>query len=431
MLTKELKIFFRNNKMVTILICFVLTSLMVIFGAFFSFYSHLNNGIKDLGLTYENKKIYQIFENYYMPGEFEEFFYSDGALKSLKGFYNALNENKDFKYLAVFDQHVLVNSKDTRIPVSAINRLGMGFSIIDDKEFIAMPSMQFNEQTLKYFNLTVSEGNLFTSEDFNSSNEYIPILLGSNYNGYFKIGEKLSINFYGENLNVKIMGFLSPNSKIFYQNEIEYYLDDYFILPYINYKEPLTEQESVYQKRMYFSMINGYIVTEDSESEAKSMMDYVEIIANKNGIEKYGFIGLNPHYQQYNGLMKSMQANSKLVQSILILIFVITILFINLLLIVQQNKRLPNFAVHLLNGATKKQIIRQFLIEIGSISLFSYFISILIFKYYLKFINIEIYFYLLLLMILIVSLSVLYPISRIKKIEITSFLRAETQEERN
>ncbi|WP_410585168.1 FtsX-like permease family protein, partial [Bacillus sp. SIMBA_005] len=61
---------------------------------------------------------------------------------------------------------------------------------------------------------------------------------------------------------------------------------------------------------------------------------------------------------------------------------------------IQQNKRLKKFAVHLLNGATKKQIIQQFLVEISIITFISYIMSILILQYYLRIGGINIYIYL-------------------------------------
>ncbi|WP_337982976.1 ABC transporter permease [Lysinibacillus sp. C5.1] len=429
MLLKELWFYFKKHKVITLGICIAMSSLLIILGTFFSFSSHLKNEINDLGIIYQDKKIYQLIDGYYEPQDFQNFFRSENSLESLKKFYNGLNENKNFQYLAMFDQHILAEVDTKDLSDKLQNNLGIESGMLEGREFLTIPSIQLNEQAMKYFNVEVIEGHAFTTEDFNNDKEYMNILLGSKYQGYYKLGDELWIDFYGKYMKVKVKGFLSTDSRIFYQNETEFYLKDFFVLPYLNYSNPINEEDAIFQKRVYFSMINGYIVTGDTGNQEKNMMDHVEILSKESGVEEYKFIGLNPHFQKYNGLMKSMEANAELVGIVLLLTIVITIVIINLILLIQQNKRLKKFAVHLLNGATKKQIIQQFLVEISIITFISYIMSNLILQYYLRIGGINIYIYLFVMSCLLLILSSIYPIYRLNRFGITNFLRYETHEE--
>lgn len=376
MLISELRFYLKRHKVMVMLLYFQATLFLILIGTFSSFIQQLNYESKQLQNIYEGKSIYQLLDDYYDENDYQEFVSQPDYLTRLKNFYNELNQSNDFQYLSMFNQPILM--KDNAIPKEMANGYESGSERyqekLNDEIYTMVKSFQMNEQAFKFFNLKVVKGKAWDKKAFKDSQGILPVLLGNSYEKTYNIGDRVSIYLYEKPITIEIIGFLAADSKIYFNGNSEFYLDKQVLLPYIEYSNPLSDIDEKFQQISYFAMINGYIATGSDSISNQKMMQSVESIAQKVGGFKYSFIGLNPNFQRYRGLMTIIQENTKLIQSIFLLSFLLNILILNLMLVLQQKRRLSFLAIHYLQGCTKLSLVKKQWIEV-SIILFSAFLT--------------------------------------------------------
>ena len=191
----------------------------------------------------------------------------------------------------------------------------------------------------------------------------LPVLLGSNYISNFEVGNRLKATYYQRDVELEIVGFLQENTPVYYNGDPEFYLNEYIVLPYINYDAPKTDFDEWFQKIVYFAMINGYISVPSGDTFTQNMMMELEAISDKTGFYNYILIGSNPSMQQYRGLINILNKNYDLIFSLLLLFFSINIVTLGFQVYMMQERRLHVMAIHYLNGATLRGIIKQFAVE--------------------------------------------------------------------
>ncbi|MCM3339389.1 hypothetical protein M3650_12260 [Paenibacillus sp. MER TA 81-3] len=387
MILNELKIYLKKHKLLTMALYLQLTLFFIIIGTFISFIEQLNYESNGLQQIYEGKSIYQLLDGYYDGEEYQNFVSQPGYLERLKSYYNELDHTNDFDYLAMFNHHILL--KDNGLPNEFIEGYEQGNrkyqTKIENATFTAVKSFQMNKQALDFFGLVAAEGTTWSEHDFKGFEDTVPVLLGASYRNVLHIGDETTINFYNKSFNIRIIGFLKENSKLYFNNDTEFYLDKYILLPYREYdNKPTSEVDELFQQAVYFAMINGYIVTDNDPSSSQSMMQRINAIAQKSSIGSYSFIGLNPHFLKYRGLMTVLQEDKTLVQTVFLSTALLNLIIIIIILFLQQKKRLSFFAIHYINGATKVGLIKMQWIEIFSIILAAYVTSFIVLDQILK-----------------------------------------------
>lgn len=236
-----------------------------------------------------------------------------------------------------------------------------------------------NKESIEFFGLQVSEGRLWGDEDFKYDG-YIPILLGDSYRDIFEIGEKIEIGYFGRKFDGKIIGFLKDNSKVLGNGNIEETLDQYIVLPHIDFEAPLDNDDRIFQDVVYFMMLEGYIVTEDNQEEIQKMKDKVELIAQESGFTEYFFMGSNPHLKSYSNIITLLKQNEKLTLNILILIGFFNMLILCILFWIKNRRRSSYYSIHYMHGAKKEKLLLQQWLEVEIIFLVS-FITYFIISY--------------------------------------------------
>ncbi|MBP1991912.1 hypothetical protein [Paenibacillus eucommiae] len=429
MILNELKFYLKKYKIMILILYLQTTLFLIILGTFIAFIEELNYESKNLQQIYEGKAIYQLIDRYYDGDEYQKFTSRPDYLNSLKNFYKELHTSNDFQFLSMFDHHILI--KDEGIPLEMIEGYENGREKyqqeINDKLYTAVKSFQMNAQALDFFGLDVSEGEIWDEQDFSDTQKIMPVLLGNSYRDVYKIGDELTINYYQKTIPIKIIGFLEPNSNVYFKNDTQFFLDRYILLPYIDYeKQPTSDIDEKFEQISYFAMINGYVVTENNPSSTQNMMQRIEAIAQKASFE-YSFIGLNPHFQQYRGLMTVLQEDKMLVQSIFVSFFILNLIMINIILLLQQNRRLSFFATHFINGATKWHLVRMQWREISIIWLAAFSTNFIILNQILKIGDYKTQFYLLILVIVMSIIACLLPTCKLIFNPIVNFLHNEDE----
>ena len=100
MIFKELKLYFKKYKVITVMIYLQVTLILLLLGSFLYFMDSLKyeeNGLKE---TYDGKALYQLIDNYVNEDE-EILMNSDNSLEIVKNYYNNLNSSKNFQYLNI------------------------------------------------------------------------------------------------------------------------------------------------------------------------------------------------------------------------------------------------------------------------------------------------------------------------------------------
>lgn len=366
MLIKELILFYKRNLNICLFIYIQITIFMVLIGTFNSFLFDLDFANSDMKKRYADHAIYQMIDNYMDGKEFNKFVSQKDSLSKLKNFYNGLENAKSFRYITIADQHILLS--DQRIPdkfaygyedtteVSTVN--------IDQQVYKQIKSLQINFNGVKFFNLKTAEGKMWSSEDF-VRQKTMPIILGASYHGYYKVGDHLHINYLEKDIDCIVIGFLEKNSKIYYQNNLEFYLDEYVALPMWNERmQPQNEAEERYQMMNYFNMINGYLVTKNNKNDINEMLQELEGISAAASFDGYSFIGYNPHVRKYQDLSIVLQENRNLIRIILVISCILNVMLILLIAYLQYKSERYYYNVFLIQGAKKKFIIALKFFEI-------------------------------------------------------------------
>lgn len=340
---REMIFCYRDNKIETVILICQISIFVLLTGTLLAFTSEAHYGKTNLEKAYNDKIIYQIIDGYTDPDEFEAFRAEPNALNIIKNYYNELINANTFDYLAMFDQSV--KSDDLH----------------DIKTF------QMNKQAVNYFNLNVVNGRQFEEKDFCDNNNVIPVLLGNIYKGSFKVGDTISVTYYQKKIQLQVIGFLRENTMVYFNGNPEFYLDEYIIMPYINYNDAKTEFDEWFQKIVYFSMINGYISVDSEDIASQNMKMELESISEKTGFYNYLFIGENPNVQKYRGLINIINKNYELIIGLWFLFLLANFVIFSAILYMIQKKRMYIVAIHYLNGATRKQILKYMFVQVSVI----------------------------------------------------------------
>lgn len=219
MILNNLKFYFRKHLILVVILYIQITLFLVSFGTFMTLIKEIDFEGKDLQQIYEGKAIYQLIDGYYDPEDYQKFVSEEGYLTRLKSFYNGLNTASEFQYLAMFNQAIMM--EDTKIPSDVYHGYEQGRNkdqiIINNQPYTAVKAFQLNYQAQNFFNLKTSEGHLWNEGDFKNQQSEIPVLLGSEYRNYYKVGDVAQINYYNKLVKIKIIGFLESNSKVFFK----------------------------------------------------------------------------------------------------------------------------------------------------------------------------------------------------------------------
>ena len=188
----------------------------------------------------------------------------------------------------------------------------------------------------------------------------------------YKVGDILPIEYYLTKFNAKVIGFAKSDSKVLLNWNMDEYLDRYMIIPQIDFDNPTNKTEYEFQKIVYLVRSNGYICVNNTTEDIQNMMLDIKLISEKTGFDKYLFIGYNPHLNQYNNLLSIIKENQNLIKTILSLITIFSIFILVLVILLQNKRRHPYFAIHYMQGSTLPQIILQQYLEIFIIFILAY-----------------------------------------------------------
>lgn len=367
---------------------------------------------------YEDQNLYKLIDNYYGDDEFR-FSKENDNLQRLKFFYDELVISKYWEYLEMSFQSIRIKN------FKGSDKFFYGYESGRPSETVTLyghdydnaKAMQLSESTILAFDLELEEGEIFKERDYiYDSTNSIPAILGYEYTETYSIGDQLEIDYLGMQETIRICGFWKKDSRIIEQGNLTY-LDRYIVIPSLIFENvPKDSVEKLFQYRIYLFKTNGTIMTQDlSANETQSIINN---LCKRSNLLNYTVIGAN----NVNLDILNLQANWFIMLTIIIsiIIFIFSIISLVLSISTKIKNNLKAYSIHLISGASikdiKKYIIYEIILYMISANLLAIFISTIVLGYFR-------YNVILFISVLLVLLCLITPLKMIDKINIPTLLR--------
>ena len=310
----------------------------------------------DFENVYEGWQVFQMVDNFFDEDDFYEYRTNKTSMQKVKNFYDQLNNEKSFIFISVFDQPIPVaedsyKGNDTFADGEYYNRFEM-----DGVPFLNIKAFQMNKNAFDFYKLELSGGEIFDWKQVDYNGESIEILLGANYNHLYEIGDHIAGNYYFLKYDFVVAGFLDENSSIYYQNEIRHSLNDYIVIPYPEKGYFSLNEE--FRGILYFSMINGYIITEKSDNSLDIVLQNLIKISSITGYSNYELLQVPQFAIKYRQVISTLKANSTLITFMIIVLSALCgYIICNLSLLAMYYQR-KIFYTYFLIGYSEKSILK-------------------------------------------------------------------------
>lgn len=309
--------------------------------------------------------LYRVMDTLSEPGSFWEFRESAQRITTVAEFYNQLNEDAVVTLISSFTQSVPVRNfrGDERFDEGYGTDLQI-HGISPDPETGEpardVKSLQLNQKAWEFYSLHVASGSVPDWKAVDFSSPTIPIVLGADYAGIYRLGDILDARMYFEKKEFEVVGFLEPNSAIFSQGEINYFLDSHIVVPYPSTLPPITAENQMFYGILSFAMVNGDLVAEKSLS-TEDVLARLQEASAQSGFDHYSLIGVPAYLVQFAQVKSLIQNNLALVAGVH-LILALGIILITLAINVYLSGRRASRHLVLWNlGYQRSRIMRMVL----------------------------------------------------------------------
>ncbi|HFR3771560.1 TPA: hypothetical protein ACHVGM_002023, partial [Streptococcus suis] len=264
---------------------------------------------------------YTIIDTLYEDDAFYQFRSDKESLDTLRIFYNNLYQSKEIELLATFNQPLFIQSFNKG--EKFLYDEGMLETNGNTKDPEAVKSFQMNRKAFDFYHLKVEEGEeidwpSISLLDFNS----YPILLGSQFREHYKLGDKITGEFYTKTITFEVKGFLEPNSYVFYKGNAEFYLDDYIVIPYPIELPDIKTKDFTFEGILYFAMINSQFAT---RLPREKVLEVLREQSEKSGFVDFSLLEVDDFLIKYEQLLSVI---SRLQILLIILVVALGILFL-------------------------------------------------------------------------------------------------------
>jgi len=182
-----------------------------------------NGGFKTLS---SQNDFYKMVDNFYDPDEFYNFRTDNQNINILANFYNTLNASSNFDVLTSFNQAIAVDIDD----FNGDQRFYYNSDeFIDNSQSptINIKALQLNQKAYDFYNIKVEGNSGIAWNSISYKDDSIPVLLGSEYKSFYKIGDIITGNYYSKNTNFEVIGFIETDCSINYKNTSNITLNTY------------------------------------------------------------------------------------------------------------------------------------------------------------------------------------------------------------
>ncbi len=347
----------KQNLTLGIIITLLIATGLVFAGIGLLGFNRVNGYFLDFSTKYAGNHIYPIYDPYTTNGTLSVFHNESDSLERLMRFHERLENNPHFQYLDLNYQNIYI--QDYSGPEKFVDRYEDGLAEsnkpvkIKGSLYRSVKGMQFSELVFTTFKPQIQSGRGFLPSEYNYQEGHpIPLILGSEYEGIYTLGDQMNIDFLGLQSVAEVIGFFKKDSYVFLHGDI-CYLDRRIVMPSLEFDHPpLGVPIPDYLFRFYDIKTFGYIMSEESNVDKLQVL--INQFCRECRLERWQIEGA--HVTRLDILNAEGHKFFVLFLTISVVVSLFTFFSIILSLSLKIKKNLYTYAVHLVSGATTGNI---------------------------------------------------------------------------
>ncbi len=296
--------------------------------------------------------------------------------ENIDKFYNELNDDPDIDVL-VDQSNWTIKLYEPKEWNEEDKQMGE-FYLFSNSLFDTVYTYIVDSNYLDYFDIKLSEGELFKKDDYLYEGEYIPVLMGCMYKKYYALGEEFegALNFV--KTRFKVVGFIAENQYFTTSNRqtvISKY-DNQIVVPYIE-KDLEGCMSSGWTGLFTSRFVSSFFVCDPQK---------LEEVTNKitSLLEKYGLSEL--YFTSKIRIQKELASNFKDQFTISLVVCITTILFslfsFIFTMLYKIDDNMKNYAIRMVVGETYGEIAFRYIFESFAVFLLGQITGFFAFKIY-------------------------------------------------
>ncbi|WP_285395803.1 hypothetical protein [Lysinibacillus sp. fls2-241-R2A-57] len=316
---------------------------------------------------FNNQNMYQITDMLINEREIE-FFKEVQNYDVLNEFKNHILENNKVDVYSTVWQPIGLKEypNDEKFAAYYESELSDALFDLDGNSYRASKAIQVNKSVFDYNVFEFAEGKRFDDSSYlyTPGNNSIPIILGSDYNKYYELNDKLELYYYGEHFVGEVIGFAKENTSIFTKQEPQQLINRFIILPSLSFSEnpsELLRKKEVgetFVKALLLSQTNSNLVTQLNPLEVKKEIAEIEKVT---GFSDYQIIGANS--LSVNLLHTMIDSNQTIIYTISGVVFVLILIALYFLVKSTIKREFDTYLVYIINGITNNKIKQTIQVE--------------------------------------------------------------------
>lgn len=278
--------------------------------------------IMQMDTVFEDTQVFNLIDN---RGYDNDFMWQENALERLKEFYyDTLIVSDNFLAASIIPQFLEIDADEFRGEESFQHGYEHGFhaGVLSDGQgnrFYQINSVQINQIGWELFPVEVAVGRGFEDADFEERlvGGTVPIILGSNYAGYYEIGDIITADYLFLAFDFEVVGILAENQRTF-QFTADYFLDNYMIIPHFSLGEPQSNAERESQTSIYRNKaLWTFLFVDDTPEAIDYMKNTIHTAATELGIP-YDFNSMDEAFIRYRELSNLINHNLTVINTLFI-----------------------------------------------------------------------------------------------------------------
>ncbi|MCY8499507.1 hypothetical protein, partial [Bacillus atrophaeus] len=160
----------------------------------------------------------------------DAFLSSPSNVDKLRVLYEKFDSAKKFQFLNITQQPVGIlnfNGPQSLLASFKENSIIEPYeSETDHQMYDTIKAVQMNKQAMELLDIKLSKGELLPEKAFEyKENNDIPVLLGSSYKGLYNVGDKITVEYLFNKMDVRVIGFMEKNTYTTIGQDSQIYLD--------------------------------------------------------------------------------------------------------------------------------------------------------------------------------------------------------------
>lgn len=302
--------------------------------------------------------------------------FGDDYTDETKDIFEELEADKDFRYLyrTTFDisfrDKSSSDTKNIKYPKEACS--GYGEEYYDDTYFtenndLYLKGVFADKLFCEEKNIHLADGEWFSDNDFyvkSAENMELPVILGAKYRQMYKVGDVINnANIWGaENVTFRVKGIFEQGSYFYDNNNDKVDLDAYMVIPdakpTYSYDQANEIDKTFYNETYGKVLMNARIVCESKKADEVRARIY-EILHDHELYEMKVF-DESGGSRTYIASMKELVKTSGVITLFMLILGTVMFAMQSYYKLIKRKK---TYAVYILNGITKKQILMMLVMD--------------------------------------------------------------------